>query len=124
LILGKSAGKVYIGYIWLRIMISASLINTNLIPTAGFELVVWTAGNSQLGLSNRSHLSLVTEERRSQASAVVYRWAMGWMIGVRVPAGAGNFSPHHRVQTGSGAHPASYPMGTTSSFPGNKAAGA
>jgi hypothetical protein len=31
---------------------------------------------------------------------------------VRFPAGAGNFSLHHRVQTGSGAHPASYPMGT------------
>jgi hypothetical protein len=28
------------------------------------------------------------------------------------------------VQTGSGAHPASYPMGTGSSFPGGKAAGA
>jgi hypothetical protein len=28
------------------------------------------------------------------------------------PAGAGNFSLHHRVQNGSGAHPASYPMGT------------
>jgi hypothetical protein len=26
---------------------------------------------------------------------------------------AGNFSLHHRVQNGSGAHPASYPMGTT-----------
>jgi hypothetical protein len=47
-----------------------------------------------------------------------------WMIEVRFPAGAGNFSPHHRVQTGSGAHPASYPMGTTGSFPGGKAAGA
>jgi hypothetical protein len=30
---------------------------------------------------------------------------------VRFPAGAGNFSLHHRVQNGSGAHPASYPMG-------------
>jgi hypothetical protein len=29
---------------------------------------------------------------------------------VRFPAGAGNFSLHHRVQIGSGAHPASYPM--------------
>jgi hypothetical protein len=26
--------------------------------------------------------------------------------------GAGKFSLHHRVQNGSGAHPASYPMGT------------
>jgi hypothetical protein len=43
---------------------------------------------------------------------------------VRFPARAGNFSLHHRVQNGSGAHPASYPMGTRGSFPGGKAAGA
>jgi hypothetical protein len=29
-----------------------------------------------------------------------------------MPAEAGNFSLHHRFQTGSGAHSASYPMGT------------
>jgi len=34
-----------------------------------------------------------------------------------------NFSPHHRVQTGSESHPASYPMFTRGSFPGGKAAG-
>jgi hypothetical protein len=39
---------------------------------------------------------------------------------VRFPAGAGNFSLHHRVQTGYGAHPASYLMGTTDYFPGGK----
>jgi hypothetical protein len=33
---------------------------------------------------------------------------------VRFPAGAGNFSLHHRVQNGS------YPMGTRSSSPGDK----
>jgi hypothetical protein len=42
---------------------------------------------------------------------------------VRFPAGAGNFSLHHRVQNGSGAHPTSYPMGTRGSFTGGKAAG-
>jgi hypothetical protein len=42
---------------------------------------------------------------------------------VRFPAGAGNFSPHHRVHNGSGAHPASYLMGTRCSFPGGEAAG-
>jgi hypothetical protein len=42
---------------------------------------------------------------------------------VRFPARARNFSLHHRVQTGSGANPASYPMGTRGSFPGDKAAG-
>jgi hypothetical protein len=34
------------------------------------------------------------------------------MIGVRILAGAGIFSLQHRVQTGSRAHPASYPMVT------------
>jgi hypothetical protein len=43
---------------------------------------------------------------------------------VRFPVGAGNFSLHHRVQNGSGAHPASYPMGARGPFPGGKAAGA
>jgi hypothetical protein len=43
---------------------------------------------------------------------------------VRFLTGAGNFSLHHRVQNGSGVHPASYPMGTRGSSPGDKAAGA
>jgi hypothetical protein len=43
---------------------------------------------------------------------------------VRFLAGDGNFSFHHCVQNCSGAHPASYPMGTRGSFPGSKAAGA
>jgi hypothetical protein len=42
----------------------------------------------------------------------------------RIPAGTGNISPHHRVQNGSGAHLASYSMGTSGSFPGGKTAGA
>jgi hypothetical protein len=42
---------------------------------------------------------------------------------VRFPAGAGNFSLHHRVQNGSGAHPASYPMGTRVPFLGIKQSG-
>jgi len=32
------------------------------------------------------------------------------------------FSLHNRVKNGSGAHPASYPMGTMGSFPGGTAA--
>jgi hypothetical protein len=42
---------------------------------------------------------------------------------VRFPAGAGNFSLHHRIQNGSGAHPVSYPMGTRGSFLGVKRSG-
>jgi hypothetical protein len=43
---------------------------------------------------------------------------------VQFPVGAGNFSLHHHVQNSSGAHPASYPMGTRGSFPGGKVTGA
>jgi len=37
------------------------------------------------------------------------------------PSGGWEFFPHC-VQTGSGAHPASYPVDTRDSFPGGKAA--
>jgi hypothetical protein len=43
-------------------------------------------------------------------------------VGVRVPVGS-EFSLLHIAQTSSGAHPASYPMGTWGSFSGGKAAG-
>jgi hypothetical protein len=33
------------------------------------------------------------------------------MMEVQIPVGAANFSLRHRVQIGSGAHPASYPVG-------------
>jgi hypothetical protein len=42
-------------------------------------------------------------------------------IEVRSPAGSEDFSSSSCVQTGSGAHPASYPMGTGGPFPGGKA---
>jgi hypothetical protein len=47
---------------------------------------------------------------------------MGWMFGVRIPEGAGDFSLLHRVQTSSGFHPATYPVGTGGSVAGDKAA--
>jgi hypothetical protein len=57
---------------------------------------------------------------RSQDSSVGIETYYGLddrMIGVRIPARAGNFSLRHRVQIGSGAHPASYPVGTGGSLP-------
>jgi len=56
---------------------------------------------------------------------------LGWLRGIAliyglddlVPAEAGKFSLHHRVQTGSGAHAASYAVGTGGSFPGVKRPG-
>jgi hypothetical protein len=52
-----------------------------------------------------------------RGSRIRFRGGGGW-------GEAGNFSLHHRVQNGSGAHPASYPMGTRGSLPGSKEAGA
>jgi hypothetical protein len=42
-------------------------------------------------------------------------------IKARSPTGAEDFSSSPCVQTGSGAHLASYPMGTGGPFPGGKA---
>jgi hypothetical protein len=42
-------------------------------------------------------------------------------IEVQSPTGAEDFSSSLCVQTGSGAHPASYPMGTGGPFAGGKA---
>jgi hypothetical protein len=42
-------------------------------------------------------------------------------IEVRSPAGAKDFSSSLCIQTGSGAHPASWTMGTGGPFPGGKA---
>jgi hypothetical protein len=42
--------------------------------------------------------------------------AKGWAARVQFPA-LQDFFLLHSVQTGSGAHPASYPMGTGGSFP-------
>jgi hypothetical protein len=46
-----------------------------------------------------------------------------WMIRIQILAEAGNFSLQHHVQTGSEAHPVSYPVGTRGSFPGVKQPG-
>jgi hypothetical protein len=66
-------------------------------------------------------------QKKSQDSSVGIATGYGLdirMVGVRFPAWAGNFSLRHHVQTDSGAHPASYPMGIGVSFSGGKATGA
>jgi len=49
---------------------------------------------------------------------------MGWMTRVQFLEGAEILSLCHHIQTRPWAHPASYPVGTSSSFPEGKAAGA
>jgi hypothetical protein len=52
----------------------------------------------------------------------VWRWATGWTAWVRCPVGK-FFFLFYSIQTGSGAHPASYPMDTGGYFPGGRAGG-
>jgi hypothetical protein len=63
----------------------------------------WTSRDSSVGIA----LGYGLDDRSSR---------------VQFLAGAGKFTLHHRVQNGSGAHPASYPIATRGSFPGGKAA--
>jgi len=55
--------------------------------------------------------------------AVAIYWTTGWKNRVRFLAEAGNFFSR-RLQTDSGAHQASYPVGRGGSFYWGKAAGA
>jgi hypothetical protein len=56
--------------------------------------------------------------RRDSAVGIATGYGLnGRGVGVRVQV-VTRISPLHLVQAGSGAHPASYPMGTEGSFPG------
>jgi hypothetical protein len=71
-------------------------------------------------------LEQATDRCKSRDSSVGIALDYGlddWGSRVRFPAEAGNFSLHHHVQNGSGAHPASYPMGIRDSFLGVKRRG-
>jgi hypothetical protein len=83
----------------------------------------WNPLDSRLG-GPQNRCERDDEEKKIPAIAQWYSAGLrAGRSGVRIPAGNGYFSLHHRcVQTGSGAHRASYPMGTRDSFPGGKAA--
>jgi hypothetical protein len=78
----------------------------------------------------RLHAVVLNQQRDSfyftlSSVGTALEYGLGdWGSRVQFPAGAGNFSLHPRVQNGSGAHPASYPMGTRGSFLEGKLAGA
>jgi hypothetical protein len=71
-----------------------------------------------------SYLTYRQGKSRYSSVTLVTGYGMdGRGIGVKSPAGAREFSLLHSVQTGSGAHPASYPNGTWGSIPGVKRKG-
>jgi hypothetical protein len=88
-----------------------------------FSSVEWLDDTSKWATTISFQIFLLTIH--DQGARIAQWYSTGLQVGrsrVRVSAEAGNFSRHHRVQTGSGAHPASYPMGTRGSFPGDKVA--
>jgi hypothetical protein len=60
-------------------------------------------------------------KRRAAVAQSVQCLTTDWTIGIRSPTGAEDFSSSPCVQTGSGAHPASYSVCTGGPFPGGKA---
>jgi hypothetical protein len=46
-----------------------------------------------------------------------YSWTIGWEVGGSIPRRDEECFLLHSIQTGSGPHPASYPVGAESSFP-------
>jgi hypothetical protein len=67
----------------------------------------------------RVHIPYKPEYKATVSRPVI---ATGWTAGVRLPIGVRDVPIVRSVQTGSGAQPASYPMGTGYFFPGDKAA--
>jgi hypothetical protein len=71
--------------------------------------------------------SQVTSQSRTYNYSVVFgseclqKFVLACNSRVRFPVGAWNFSFHRGVQSGSGAHSASYPMGTRGTLPAGKA---
>jgi hypothetical protein len=62
----------------------------------------------------------INNESRDSSVVIVTGYGLDdRMTGVRFPAGAGNVSFRHHVQTGSETYPAPYPMVTVGSFPGS-----
>jgi hypothetical protein len=88
-----------------------------------FKRPSYEANNSSwCNVMQYSHLPsyLISIKNRDSSVGVTTDYGLyDQMIGVRIPVGAGNFSLH-RVQTVSGAHRASYPVGTRGPFPGGK----
>jgi hypothetical protein len=88
------------------------------------EVIFWKSAQASLKMSlHRTSFSgrLTLVENHDSSVGIELRYGLDdWGSRVRFPAGAGNVSLHHRFQNGSGAHPASYPMGTRDSLLGVK----
>jgi len=96
----------------MRATCSASLILRDSITLIMLDEVYKLCSSSLFSLL-QPHTYTYTRAHRFTAEHVFMCYEVGDIIlpGVRVLVGAGNFSLHHRVQTGAVAHPASYSTG-------------
>jgi hypothetical protein len=92
------------------------------VATIGF--VKYFSDEYSNGQQTLTHVMTENENRDSSVNIVLGYGLDNWGSRFQFPVGAGKFSLHYHTQSGSGTHPASYPMGTRGSFPGGKAAGA
>jgi hypothetical protein len=79
--------------------------------------VRWTGHTARMAKMRIAYQIFVGKSERKNSRDSSVGIALGYGLDdrgsmVRFQAGAGNFSLHHRVKNGSGAHPASYPTGT------------
>jgi hypothetical protein len=87
-------------------------------------IIKWQVKYSFIGSMNVLWINIIIRiHERSWDSPVGKVTGYGLNGWVRFPAWVRYFSPLRRIQTGSGAHPASYPTGTGCCFPGSNAAG-
>jgi hypothetical protein len=101
--------------------------NLHSVQTQKINISIFSAVGSSETFVNIFNITRHINPEKSRNSSVGI--ALGYGLDdrgsrVRFSAEAGNFSLHYHVQNGSGAQPASYPVGTRDSFPGVKAAGA
>jgi hypothetical protein len=87
---------------------------------------LYTVGPICISSNISARLGPVICKKTFKAMSYLIRIALGYVLdnrgsGVRFPAIL-EISLHHRVQNGSGAHPASCPMDAKGSFPGGEAA--
>jgi hypothetical protein len=90
-------------------MVITSLVTDRRVATGSTGLLVFERLRIQIptGLSRDSAVGIATAYGPNDGE-----------VRDRVPVGSKKCSLLHIVQTGSGAHPAYYPMGTGGSFPG------
>jgi hypothetical protein len=75
-----------------------------------------------LRLRDTFRFSYMDTNTHTQSRGSIVGIALGYELDDR-SSGNWELSLHHRIQTGSGAHPASYPMAIKGSFPGVKRPG-